>query len=151
MNLLHQNKVPGSSLSTFSIKSPCLPKGEHLLRSLLPHGSLFPYVLHTKWNGDINFFITNEMHVLSKREEQLCKSQTLPGKYGWNLPFSPPIVWSSPNMLICSEYLTLEGQGWTSWMRRSNHQRFLWSFRAISGYVTAWLEMVMIYRKLVDN
>lgn len=152
MNLLHQDKVPGTSLSTFSIKSPCLPKGEHLLRSLLPHGSLFQYILHRKLNERFFFFHHKWNACVKQKRKQLCKSPALSGRHGWNSPFSPFIVWSFTNLLICSEYLTLEGQGLASWgMTQSNHQGFLWSFRAIRGYVTAWLEMVMIYKKLVDN
>lgn len=149
MILLHQNKALASCSALFPLKAR-LPKGEHLLRSLLPHGTLFPYVLHTKWNGDINFFNTNEMCFLSKRKKQPCKSKTLLINLGETCLY-PHLYTDYPNMLICFEHLTLEGQGWASWIRCSNHQRFLWGFRAITEYVTAWLEMVMIYRKVVDD
>lgn len=149
MILLHLNKVLASCSALFPLKAH-LPKGEHLLRSLLPHGSLFPYVLHTKWNGDINYFNTSEMCFLTKREKQLCKIQTLLVNLGETYLY-PHLQAGYPNMLNCFEYLTLEGQGWVSWIRYSNHQRFLWNFRAITEYVTARLEMLMTYGKVVGN
>lgn len=147
MILLHQNKVLASCSALFPLKAH-LPKGEHLLRSLLPHGSFFPYVLHTKWNEDINFFNTNEICFFSKN--QLCKSRTLLVNLGETCLY-PHLYSGYPNMLICFENLTLEGQGGVFWIRYWNHQRFLWSFRAITEYVSAWLEILMIYRKLVGN
>lgn len=99
--LSFQNDFAPSKLASLSALFPLkarLPKGEHLLRSLLP----FPICTACKMKR--GQFFQHNLNVFFKQKREIAMYSA--GKFGWNLPLSPSLVWLSKyaNLLWVADF-----------------------------------------------